>query len=166
MNFADIAQGATLFIDANVFVYAFSSQSQLSVASREMLERVDRGEIVGFTSTHVLAETAHRLMTLEACTIHQWPFAGIVQRLRQHRTKLQQLSAYRQGIDAILTSAVKVMAPTPGLVLKAADTCRMHGLLCNDALVVAIMQSIGLTDLASNDADFDRVPWLVRYSPT
>jgi predicted nucleic acid-binding protein len=52
MNFADIAQGATLFIDANIFVYAFSSQSQLLVASREMLERVDRGEIVGFTSTY------------------------------------------------------------------------------------------------------------------
>jgi predicted nucleic acid-binding protein len=37
-----------------------------------------------------------------------------------------------------------------------------HGLLCGDALIVAVMQERGLTDLASNDADFDRVPALVR----
>lgn len=35
-----------------------------------------------------------------------------------------------------------------------------------DAKIVAVMQHHGLTDLASNDADFDRVPWITRYAPT
>lgn len=34
-----------------------------------------------------------------------------------------------------------------------------------DALVVAAMQSEGLSQLASHDADFDRVPGVVRYAP-
>ena len=38
-------------------------------------------------------------------------------------------------------------------------------LLTGDALVVAVMQAHGLTHLASNDADFDRVTWLTRYEP-
>jgi predicted nucleic acid-binding protein len=33
-------------------------------------------------------------------------------------------------------------------------------------LIVAIMQANGLSKLASNDADFDRVPGLTRYAPT
>ena len=31
--------------------------------------------------------------------------------------------------------------------------------------IVAVMQSHGLVNLASNDADFDRVPGLTRYAP-
>jgi predicted nucleic acid-binding protein len=40
------------------------------------------------------------------------------------------------------------------------------GLLSGDALVVAVMQSQNLIHLASNDADFDRVPGIKRYAPT
>jgi predicted nucleic acid-binding protein len=40
-----------------------------------------------------------------------------------------------------------------------------HELLTGDALIVAVMQEHGLTNLASNDADFDRVPGLTRYAP-
>jgi predicted nucleic acid-binding protein len=32
-------------------------------------------------------------------------------------------------------------------------------------LIVAIMQANGLTKLASNDTNFDRVPGLTRYAP-
>ena len=47
----------------------------------------------------------------------------------------------------------------------AADVSRQTGLLCGDALVVAVMQAHGLANLASKDADFDRVPGITRYAP-
>ena len=39
------------------------------------------------------------------------------------------------------------------------------GLLSNDALLVAVMRHHDLNRLASHDADFDRVPGLMRYAP-
>jgi predicted nucleic acid-binding protein len=39
------------------------------------------------------------------------------------------------------------------------------GLLTNDGLIVAVMQANGLSNLASNDTDFDRVPGPTRYGP-
>lgn len=47
----------------------------------------------------------------------------------------------------------------------AAQISQQTGLLSSDALVVAVMQEHGLTNLASHDADFDRVPGLTRYAP-
>jgi predicted nucleic acid-binding protein len=38
-------------------------------------------------------------------------------------------------------------------------------LLSGDALVVAVMQANGLTNLASGDSDFDRVPSITRFAP-
>jgi predicted nucleic acid-binding protein len=50
-------------------------------------------------------------------------------------------------------------------VLQAADLSCKHGLLTNDALLVVLMQRQGLTHVASNDADFDLVPGIIRYAP-
>jgi predicted nucleic acid-binding protein len=47
----------------------------------------------------------------------------------------------------------------------AAGISQQTGLLSNDALIVAVMQANGLTRLASQDADFDRVPGFTRNAP-
>jgi predicted nucleic acid-binding protein len=47
----------------------------------------------------------------------------------------------------------------------AASLSQLHGLLTNDALVLASMQDEAIKHLASNDADFDRVPGITRYNP-
>jgi len=51
------------------------------------------------------------------------------------------------------------------LVSAAAAISQQHGLLSGDALVVAVMREHGIVNLASHDADFDRVPGLTRYAP-
>ena len=65
----------------------------------------------------------------------------------------------------ILNSAIQVLPIDGALIAEAGDATRRTGLLTNDALVVAVMQGHGVTHLASHDADFDRVPGLVRYAP-
>ncbi len=52
---------------------------------------------------------------------------------------------------------------TPSQLAQATRLSRQHGLLINDALILVVMQSHGLTNLASEDADFDRVPAIPRY---
>jgi predicted nucleic acid-binding protein len=37
------------------------------------------------------------------------------------------------------------------------------GLLPRDALHVAVMERLGLSEIATDDADFDRAPWLRRH---
>lgn len=162
MTFNDIPNGAALFVDANVFVYAFSRHTQYGPACRGLLERIDRQEIYGQTATHILTETAHRLMTLDACATFGWPIASIAQRLKQHPVEVRKLSAYRRAIADILASQIQIAGTPPTLVLAAAGLSSQHGLLSNDALVVAVMQAYGLMNIASNDADFDRVPGLIR----
>jgi predicted nucleic acid-binding protein len=50
-------------------------------------------------------------------------------------------------------------------VLAATNFSQQFELLTGDALIVAMMRQHGLTDLASEDADFDSVPGLTRYAP-
>jgi len=165
MTFNDLVNGEAVFLDGNALVYAFAPHPVLGPACKALLERIEQHELQGYTSSHVLGEMAHRLMTIEACKLFGWPFQGIAHRLKRHPAEVQQLSLYRQALDELSIIGIHVLPITAHLVSLAADVSRQFGLLSNDALVVATMRDHGLTNLASNDADFDRVPGITRYAP-
>jgi predicted nucleic acid-binding protein len=128
------------------------------------LGRIELLELSGYTSTQVLSEVAHRLMTLEAATLFGWS-GKIVQRLKQNPANIQRLTKFRSAVQKVLLMGVQTLSIPPTLLDAAAATSQQIGLLSNDALIVAVMQANGLTRLASHDADFDRVPGLTRYTP-
>lgn len=165
MTFADIPVGAAVFIDANIFVYNFAPDPLYGLPCRDLLKRVELGDVTGFCSIRELSDVAHRLMTLEACQTLGWPYAGIGQRLRSHPAEIIRLTRFRQALDEIVAFGVQVLPVTQRDVLLAGDLSRQHGLLSGDALIVAVMQAHNLSTLASNDADFDRVPRLDRFGP-
>ena len=68
-------------------------------------------------------------------------------------------------MDDILRLGIRTLPLDAKDILLAADLSRLHGLLSGDALMAASMQRHGLTLLASNDADFDRIPGITRYAP-
>jgi predicted nucleic acid-binding protein len=165
VTFADLVAGESVFLDANAFVYHFALDPAYGTACSQLLQRIENQDLLGLTSTHDLTEVAHRLMTIEAIATYGWPVAGVAQRLRRHPAEVQRLTAFRRAVDSILHSRVQVLAIAPALLGTATVVSQGTGLLSNDALIVAVMQANGLTHLASNDADFDRVPGLTRYTP-
>jgi predicted nucleic acid-binding protein len=165
MTFADLVAGEAIFLDANPFVYHFVADPRYGTACSQLLQRVENQEISGLTSTHVLTEMAHRIMTVEAINAFTWPVSGIARRLRRHPAQVQQLAGYHQAVERVLQSRIQVLTIPIPLIAAGASLSRQTGLLSNDALIVAAMQANGLTRLASSDRDFDRVPGLTRYEP-
>ncbi|MBI3408687.1 MAG: PIN domain-containing protein [Planctomycetes bacterium] len=129
------------------------------------MKRVEQRQLVGFTSSHVLADVAHRVMTLEAISLFGWPAAGIASRLRKHHAEIPKLTVYLQAIAQFSLLGIQVLPITQTLIEAATLLSKQHELLIGDGLLLASMQHHSLTTLASNDADFDRVPGLTRYGP-
>jgi predicted nucleic acid-binding protein len=112
----------------------------------------------------VLSEVGHRLMTIEASALFHWP-SKIVQRLQQNPANVRQLTQFRSALQKVPLLGIQVLTTPSTLLDPAAAISQQTGLLSNDALIVAVMQANGLTKLASEDSDFDRVPGLTRYAP-
>ena len=163
MKLDDLPAGDSIFLDANPLVYHFGAHPALGPATTSFIGRIAREEITAFTSTHVLSEVAHRLMTFEASQLFGWK-SKVVNRLKQNPTEIQRLSTFRQAIERIPQIGIQILTVPEQMIATAAALSIQYGLLSNDALLVALMQANGLANLASSDADFDRVPGLVRYS--
>jgi predicted nucleic acid-binding protein len=165
VTFADLVAGDSVFVDANTLIYHCSIDPVFGSACTDLLGRIGRGEIAAFTSTHVLLEVCHRLMALEAARLLGKPQGSMAKFLKSHLDEIQRLTHFHQAIDDLCLGQLQILTISPAIVRTIAAISRQIGLLTNDAAVVAIMQSSGLTKIASNDPDFDRVPGLTRYGP-
>jgi hypothetical protein len=64
MTFGQIPAGATVFLDANSLVYHFTNDPKYGAASTRLVQRIEHRILSGFTSSDVMGDVAHRLMTL------------------------------------------------------------------------------------------------------
>ena len=165
MTFADLQRGEAIFVDANTLIYHFTNHPKYGAACTALVERIELKEIPGFTSSHCLADVAHRVMTIEAMGRLGWPVSRLAARLKKHHGEIPKLSLYQQSTTKVAQLGIQVLPLSEALVLDATNFSQQFELLTGDALIVATMRQQGLTKLASEDADFDRVPWLTRYEP-
>ena len=97
MLFTDLPVAASVFLDANVLVYHFGPHPLYGPACHQLVQRIGNQELLAFTSTAVLGEAAHHLMTLEASALFCWS-SKVVQRLKQNAGHVQQLTQFRWAI--------------------------------------------------------------------
>lgn len=163
-DLAALPSGTRIFIDANIFIYHFT-QTPLTAACAAFLQRVEAGDLHGITSIVVLAEVAHRLMILEAIRTLGFSSRTAVKKLKENVDLVRQLSHYKVATTRIPSFNVAV-EPVSFIHLETAqELSTRHGLLTNDSLTAAMVQTLAVTDVASNDPDLAVVPGLTVWRP-
>jgi len=163
MTFKEIPSGLRVFLDANVFIYHFGGLSQ---DCRELLERCERGEMVGVTSTHILLEVLHRLMVAEAVARGLISAEAPLRKIRENPQIVCQLRDYHHAVGKIPDMGIEVLPLEWSVLQRSRGIRERYGLLTNDSVVVALMLSQGIGALATRDEDFDRVKEIQVYKPS
>jgi len=161
MTLAEIPAGTAVLLDANVLIYA---RRGLSAEARRLLERIALQEIVGAITTIILAEFCHRRMMQEAQSLglarHQ-----PARELATHPEVVCQLSRYADDVEDLLAGQLRLLTIEPVDFRLALELQRHHGLLTNDSLNAACALRSGLSQIATADPHFERVPALTVFRP-
>ena len=118
-----------------------------------------------FTGIHILLEVTHRLMVLEA--LHKGLISGgqPARKLKEQPALVKRLNDYNRSVRQIPRLGIRIRAVTLSVV-RASEAIRLQaGLLTNDSITVALMQRMGLTAIATYDADLDGIAGLSVYQP-
>jgi predicted nucleic acid-binding protein len=158
----NLPAGTRLFLDANIFVYAFLGHSN---ECQGLLGRCATEQVLGITTLDVVNEVTHRMMLAEGVG------KGVIKRervrdLRGKWWEVAKLTEYWTQTSAIFGLNILVLT-TDEARLHVAQTIRVrHGLLTNDSLIVAAMEEFGIDSLATRDNDFDHISELIVYKPS
>jgi predicted nucleic acid-binding protein len=159
----DLRDGDRVFIDANIFIYHFGGRS---AQCKAFLERCARRELLGYTSTPVLAEVLHRRMVAEAIAKGLVTARTAVRKFGEIPELVKQLTQYQEDVNKIPQMNLTILNLTLEIVKASAEVRKDEGLLTNDSFVVAFMHEQGLTKLATANGDFDRVGGIEVHKPT
>ncbi len=157
----DIPSGSDVFIDANIFVYGLTGQS---AQCQQLLERCGRQEVIGVCLFEVVNEATHRFMLAEALS-RRLISAGRSAELRKNHHVIPRLSEYWQRTQRILALNLLLAASDESVVRASQVERQTASLLTNDSMIVSCMRAYGLTLLATNDRDFERVVNIKVFRP-
>ena len=152
-----------VFIDANIFLYSVFEHAVYGKSCRDFLKRIESNEIRVFTTDLVLNEVFHKLMIAEiAETEGTGPnnVAGIIKRRPEIIRELKRIWAEME-----LISSFGIVVLNAGTYPEFVRLSREYMLTAADAAHLAAMESFGIVSMASNDIDFQRVPWLKLWRP-
>lgn len=166
MFLSDLEDGLPVFIDANIFIYHFSKESRFNSASSKFLERAEEGEINGVTSTSIILEATHRMMILEATVIlPEIKAKDLVKYLKIHPEIVKKLLNHQSIPLKIASFNLEIISPDIDTIARSQQMKSQYGFLSNDALILQIMEDRKINNLASNDSDFQKVPFVTLYKP-
>jgi predicted nucleic acid-binding protein len=76
-----------------------------------------------------------------------------------------ELERCETAIQEIPDFGIEVLPLMSGAVIESRSMRSEHQLMTNDSINLFIMKLAGLKDIATNDADFCRVPWIKVWRP-
>ena len=162
MILRDLPSKSRVFIDSNIFIYHFLD---ISEPCTDFLERVELREIEAYTSTVVIAEVLHRLMVAELIKKYGVKSSKALKYLKERPEVLSELEKCEIAVKEIQAFRIKILSVPIDAVFQSENLRKEYYLLTNDSLNVYVMKINGLTDIATNDADFERVEWLKVWKP-
>ena len=132
----------TLFLDTNIFIYAFGDESVYREPCRQILESVARGDTPAVTSTEVVQDVAYRYL------------------------KRGEAARAVEAIDGVLATVEAVLPVDIAVVRRFRHLVQEHPRAGGrDLIHVAVMMNAGIDTIASADRDFDRFPRIKRTDP-
>jgi predicted nucleic acid-binding protein len=161
MSLDTIPPGAQVLLDANILIYA---KCGLSAQCRRLLERCVQHDLNGVLTTVVVAEVCHRRMMQEAQS-RGLSGSNPAKTLAQNPALVRQLTQYHQDVEDLLSGELVVLAVDGADFAKAAELQRLHGLLTNDSLSLAVGLRNGVNLVATADPQFDSIPGVTVFKP-
>lgn len=161
----NLPTGTSCFIDANIFVYHFTNSDALGLACTDLLRRVTIGEIRAATSIPVLADTLHRIMLAEVRAKQGLSATGLLAWIQKHPHRLAGLTETLAACGQFEILPLTILPLDVAILRHAMQISASHHLLTGDAIAVALMHRHNLTQLVTNDDDFDAIPGLTVWKP-
>jgi predicted nucleic acid-binding protein len=161
MNLAEIRDGARVFVDTNILIYA---RRGVSLQCRAFLNRCQNKAVRGVVTSYVVAEFCHRRMMQEAQS------SGLVasnpaRALSAKPELVRNLTVYAEDTRALLNGELELAAIHHHDFIEALLLQTKHGLLTIDSINLAVAHRLGLSEVVTADMAFDNVQGVSVYRP-
>jgi predicted nucleic acid-binding protein len=164
VNLDDIPAGSLCVVDTNVLLYAEQGASN---QAQRFIRRCSSGEVKATLPQTVWHEFTHKLMLAEAMMRGLTSSGNPAARLASRPEVIRNLTLYKAKVKALIDLGFGFEpCLLPDLLDGAFGLQEQHGLLTNDAMVLAVALRLKADILVSSDKAFRGIDDISVYYPT
>ena len=152
-----------IFIGANIFLYSAFKHPVFGNKCKNFLIRIEKEEIKGYTSDFVLNEIFHKLMIAEIVKKFGIAAKQVVRFVKKKPEVIAELETVWTEMEIIKGFNISIL--NGSLFPDFIKISKMYWLMATDAFHVATMKKHGITNIATNDPDFERVNGTKVWKP-
>ena len=161
----NLPDGILIYVDSNIFIYDATNHPKYAPSCSTFLDRVEAGEITGITSVLSVNETVHKLSIIELSSKLKKKPVSIIPLTKTNPSLLDDLVTPFLAAENIMNMNLELVNLIAPIVISALEFMKRYRLMSNDAVHVATMKRHGITEIATNDPDFERVDWIKAWKP-
>jgi predicted nucleic acid-binding protein len=163
LKLSELPANEEIFIDANIFVYSAFKHPVFGNKCKNFLIGIEKGEIIGYTSDFVLNEIFHKLMIAEVVKKFGITAKQVVRFVKEKPEVIAELETVWTEMEIIRSFNISIL--NGSLFPDFIEISKKYWLMATDAFHVTTMKRHGITNIATNDPDFERVEWLKVWKP-
>jgi len=165
MKLSSLPKNSSVFIDANIFLFAILAHPRFSDSCEKFLTSVEKREYSAFTSTLVLNEVIHKLMITEVIKKHSLKTEyDAYLLLKQKPDVIKGLTITWEDFTNLKKYPINILS-AGNYLEPAAEISKSYALLISDAAHAAVCKEHKIENIATNDSDFERVDFLKVWKP-
>ena len=155
-----------IFIDANIFLYGAMDYTKYRATCRAFLQNIESGTYFAATSALVLNEIVHKLILAETTKTYRLRSESEAKKLIEDKPEtISSLTRVWKTYAVIRAYPLVIYSIDKAIMDMAADLSSRYGLFISDASHLAVMKMNGISNIATNDNDFQLVEDISIYKP-
>ncbi len=162
MYLKDLPIGSIVFIDSNIFTYFVLGHRKYFNGVKSFFKHLDMGVYTGYIDQTIVNETYFNFIKVKIAEMQKIKPSDVITFLKENPKELETIDFATVsgifGIDNLLTLDYRSYG-------QLGEYISNFGLMPADAIHLLLMMRFGITNLISNDSDFERVDWLKLYKP-
>jgi len=163
MKLEDMRRGSKVFIDSNIFTYHLSGHGIFGKSCRQFLKGVEKGEYESYVNDVVLSEVLLNFIKSELFRLRGIKPHKVVREIKRDHNLIRLVNF--DAVTKLFENLRVEILPVEYKCKELVEYISGYFLLSNDALHVATMKRYGITNIATNDPDFERVDWINVWKP-
>jgi len=162
MKLHEIPEEERVLIDANIFLY---THMRSSVDCFEFLDRCAENFYSGFVPSHIMSEVMHVIMLAEARKSGIVSGSNPAKQLSEKPGMIKSMWEYNTIMRNILDAGITIVPVNGEDLHSALRLQRLHGLMTNDSIFLAVAHRLEIKAIASADKAFRNIPSIDLYEP-
>ena len=161
-----LAPQSKIFIDTNIFLYGALDYTKYRATCRAFLQNIESGTYFAATSALVLNEIVHKLILAETTKTYRLRSESEAKKLIEDKPEtISSLTRVWKTYAVIRAYPLVIYSIDETTMDLAADLSSRYGLFISDASHLAVMKMNGISNIVTNDNDFQLVEDISIYKP-